>query len=141
MCNNETHLFVKVTAIYGLQPVDEQIVAWVGTDEADLPTSSGGIRNGAFPYKSNPLDGNSWGFIVELSSLKSLDGNPVDCNALIFIYVHANVFDENGAGQTAYSLESLLEMVKKFVRLLLLMGLTYYLKGSIPNNFNSTIME
>ena len=72
-------------------------MAWVGTDENDLPKSKGGIKNGAFPLKSeSELEGNTWGFILKFSDLKSLDGFPVDCNAYLFVYIHANVFDRNG---------------------------------------------
>ena len=98
MCNNATHLFVKVTATYGFQDKADKASAWVGTDESDLPvpeeSSSGRPISGHFPYK-NPSDltGNEWGFIVELKTLKSIDGNPVGCNAFIYIYLHANVFD------------------------------------------------
>ena len=52
MCNNKTHFFVSLTSKYGFQPGTDQIVAWVGTDENDLPRSEGGIKNGAFPEKS-----------------------------------------------------------------------------------------
>ena len=35
--------------------------------------------------------------------LKSLDpGVPVDCNALIYVYLHANVYDLNNIAQTSY---------------------------------------
>lgn len=96
--NDGTNLYVTSTFSGPTCPTEIQV--WAGTDVASLPSTSGGVAFGLFPYKLDNAGCGTHTFTIPLSSL----GSNL-CGTDIYVVLHAamgaDASVEGSEGQTA----------------------------------------